>query len=412
MIPSQSSYDCVVIGAGPAGCTAAALVAQGGYRALLLERAAMPRFHVGESLMPETYWIFQRLGILDKLRASPFVRKVGVQFVGASGRQSQPFHFMTHDPRECSQTWHVERAGFDQMLFENAKEKGAECLDQTKVIGVDFSEDAPVDVTLQDRSGERRQVFARVIVDASGQQAFLANRMGLRVPNPELRKVAIWGHFRGAQRTGPEDAELTTILHTAGKRAWFWYIPLSDDKVSVGLVGDNDYLLKGEQTPEEVFHAHVDASPVMKERLASATCVAGLFVSKEFSYSTSQHAGDRWVLIGDACGFIDPVYSTGVLLALRSGELAADCIVQGLAKEDLSAAQLSGWVCEYEEAVSRFRHLVRAFYTDEFSFAHFLRKHPQYHGKLTDLLIGRALGEGIDNLVHDLDRAVAEARSS
>ena len=145
MKPSTSSYDCVVIGAGPAGSTAAALIAESGHSTLLVERASMPRFHVGESLMPETYWTFQRLGILDRLRQSSFVRKVGVQFVGESGKQSQPFHFFDHDPRDCAQTWHVERAGFDQLLFETAREKGAECLDTTKVLDVQFQRRCPGD---------------------------------------------------------------------------------------------------------------------------------------------------------------------------------------------------------------------------------------------------------------------------
>ncbi len=409
MQPQKSSYDCVVIGAGPAGSTAAALVAEAGFRTLLVERATMPRFHVGESLMPETYWTFERLGVLDALRQSSFVRKVGVQFVGQSGRQSQPFHFTSHDPRDCARTWHVERAEFDQLLFENARKKGAECLDDTKVLDVEFAETAPATVSLRAGPDQRVAVAARVVVDASGQQTLLANRLGLRVTDPELRKVAIWGHFQGAERTGPETAELTTILHAVGKKAWFWYIPLAGDRVSVGLVADGDYLLKGQAKPSEVFQQYVASSSVMHQRLGAAECVEGLHVSKEFSYSTTRHAGDRWVLVGDAFGFIDPVYSTGVLLALRSGELAADCIAQGLKVDDLSAAQLSTWLPGFEQAIDRFRRLVRAFYTDQFSFGRFLREYPDYQGPLTDLLIGRAFTDKIEMLVDDLDDAVERA---
>ena len=260
-------------------------------------------------------------------------------------------------------------------------------------------------------SVRRQRISTRVVVDASGQQAVIANRLGLRVMNPRLRKAAIWGHFQGAERTGPESAELTTILHAAGKRAWFWYIPLSGNKVSVGLVGDADYLLKGENKPGQTFDQHVAGSEVMSQRLEAATLVEGLHVSKEFSYTTTQHAGNGWVLVGDAYGFIDPVYSTGVLLALRSGELAADCISEGLASNNLSAAQLSKWVPAYEEAVGRFRKLVHAFYSDQFSFARFLRQHPTYQGKLTDLLIGRAWDEEIDDLVGDLETALAAANT-
>ncbi len=408
MTARHRGYEAVVIGAGPAGSTVAALLAEAGHRVLLVERAAMPRVHVGESLMPETYWIFKRLGILQQLKDSSFVRKVGVQFVGPSGKHSQPFHFLSHDSRECSQTWHVDRAQFDHLLFRNAAAKGAECLDQTRAVDVQTETSQSV-VTLQDGTGTRTAVSARVLVDASGQQAFLANRMGLRVMNPELRKAAIWGHFFGAERTGAESAEITSILHTAGKEAWFWYIPLAANKVSVGLVGDHDYLLKSTMKPADTFYRHVAEHVVMRSRLESARVVEGLHVSREFSYSTRQRSGDGWVLVGDACGFIDPVYSTGVLLALRSGELAADAIHQGLALGDLSGGRLAQWVPDFELAVDRFRRLVRAFYADHFSFARFLRKYPDYQGRLTDLLIGRAHEDGMEQLVNDLDMAVAQA---
>jgi flavin-dependent dehydrogenase len=274
-----------------------------------------------------------------------------------------------------------------------------------------MSERDPVIIRLRNQAGEEHEVQAKVLVDASGQQAFLANRLGLRVMNPELRKVALWGHFQNAERTGPESAELTTILHVAEKRAWFWYIPLSDNKVSVGLVGDSEYLLKGEGRPQQVFDQHVSSSPVMRQRLSGASCVEGLHVAKEFSYTTTQHAGDRWVLVGDAFGFIDPVYSTGVLLALRSGELAADCISDALTNDDLSAASLGRWIPDFEEGVERFRRLVQAFYTNQFSFAKFLKKHPRYQGSLIDLLIGRAFKDDVKDLVIDLDIAIQDAVS-
>lgn len=396
------------MGGGPAGSTVAALVAQTGAQTLLVEREVMPRFHVGESLMPETFWTLERLGVLDQLRTSGLTRKVGVQFVAPSGRESQPFLFSEHDPRECAQTWHVERAEFDFMLFQNAQSIGAECCDNTRVIDVNLAPHPPHRVRLRFGDDPPQEVSARILVDATGQQALLANRLNLKIDNPDLHKAAIWGYYQGGRRRGPDGPELTTILHTADKRTWFWYIPLSQDLVSVGLVGDNDDLLRRNQRPEEVFAAELARCPGLEQRLTQAELTDGFYVAKEFSYTTRQSAGDGWVLVGDACGFIDPIYSTGVFLALKSGELAADAIIQALQANDITAGNLDQWVQDYEKGISLFRKLVTAFYTNEFSFAKFIQDHPEHQNHLTDLLIGRAFAPGTERLFEDLDPALQQ----
>ena len=326
-LTSTSQYDCVVVGAGPGGCATATLVAKAGYSTLLVEREKVPRFHVGESLMPEVYWTLERLGVLPKMSELGFVPKVGVQFVTHKGKESQPFFFREHDPRDSSTTWHVERATFDKMLYDNAAESGAVCRDQTKVVDINLNE-SERSLILQDESG-RSTVTAKVVVDATGQSAFLANRLGLREDNQQLKKASIWTYYRGAQRC-EEGTNRTIILHTNDKTSWFWYIPLQDDVVSVGVVGDNDYLLKGRGTPEQTFQEELNKCPPVQSRVVSGEQIGKFHAAKEFSYSTTQHAGEGWVLIGDAFGFIDPVYSSGVFLALKSGELAADAIIGGL----------------------------------------------------------------------------------
>ena len=409
----KTDYECLVIGAGPAGGTAAALLAERGYETLLIEREKMPRVCVGESLMPETYWTLQRLGVLERMQNSHFVKKNGVQFVSHTGKESQPFFFDRHDPRECATTWHVERAAFDHMLFENAADKGADCRDQTRLIDVDLGDATnPHQARLRGSDGQDIVTSARVIVDATGQQAFLANRLGLREDNPALHKASIWGHFRGAQRRPEDEPEVTTILHTQGKHAWFWYIPLSSDTVSVGLVGDNETLLKNRGAPQSIFDEELHNCPVVAKRLANAEQVNSLHVVKEFSYSTRQHAGDGWVLVGDAYGFIDPVYSSGVFLALRSGELAADAIHEGFLKNDLSGRQIGCWTEDFDAGVTLFRRLVGAFYTKEFSFAAFLKEHPHHSPNLVDLLIGRAFQENAEKIFEDLQPALDSARRS
>lgn len=407
----KSAYDCIVVGGGPAGSTTAALVAEAGFETLLVEREQMPRFHVGESLMPEAYWIFERLGVLDKMKDSSFVKKVSVQFVSHTGSESQPFFFKEHDPRESSATWQVERADFDKLLFDNAAEKGADCFDQTRVLDVSFDGDRAIGVRLQPAEGAAHAISAQVVVDATGQQAFLANRLGIKVDNPQLKKAAIWGYYKNARRDPGDHGGATVILHTQGKHSWFWYIPLSNDITSVGVVADREFLLKGRGAPAEVFEDELIKCPALVDWLMDAELVSEFRVLKEFSYSTTRHAGDGWVLVGDAWGFIDPIYSSGVYFALKSGQLAADSIVQGLQQGDTTAQQLGKWTSEFGDGTKWIRKLVDAFYDNDFSFGRFMRDHPQHGGNLTDLLIGRIFYDGAGRIFDDLDRFAGSQRS-
>jgi flavin-dependent dehydrogenase len=408
-------YDCIVLGGGPAGSTAATIVAESGFSTLLLEREKMPRFHIGESLMPETYWVFQRLGLLEKLKASCFTKKYSVQFVNSNGRESQPFFFDQHDPRECSQTWQVRRSDFDQMLFDNAAEKGAECHDATRVLEVLFDDahpDKAVGVKLQTVAGETKQVAARVVIDATGQQSLIATRLGIRHHDPELRKSAIWTYYRGAERVEGPNGGATLVLHTEQKDSWFWYIPLEDDVTSVGVVGDQSYLLKGQSKPEEVFEQQLAICPAMQRRLEGAERVDKHFVAKEFTYKAERAAGEGWVLAGDAYSFIDPIYSSGVFFALYMGEKAADCVVAGLRSGNLSAEQLAGWVPAFENGAQWVRKLINAFYTQEFSFGQFVKAHPQHHGAVTDILIGRVFDEDVSEVFRDMESWMARQAES
>ena len=399
----NDQYDCIVVGGGPAGATTAALVAEAGFSTLLLEREKFPRFHVGESLMPEAYWVFQRLGIVEKLQQSNFVQKVSVQFVSHTGAESQPFYFVEHDPRDCSRTWQVERSQFDQLLFETAAEKGADCCDDTRVLEVLLTDRRAHGVRVQRPGESPTELSGRVIVDATGQQAMLANRLGLKVDNPQLKKAAIWGYYKNAHREPGDHGGATVILQTEGKRSWFWYIPLQNDTTSVGVVGDRDYLLKRGASQEEVFAEELAKCPALQNRLQDGELASELRILKEFSYTTTEPAGDGWVLVGDAWGFIDPIYSSGVYFALRSGELAADAIVEGLHKGDTSAGQLGKWAAEFSQGTAWIRKLVTAFYTSDFSFGRFLRDHPQHVGNLTDLLIGRIFYDGAGRIFDDMD---------
>ncbi len=406
----REAYDCVVIGGGPAGCTAAALVAEGGFSTLLLEREQIPRFHVGESLMPESYWTLKRLGLIERLQSSDFVKKYSVQFVTADSKASQPFFFKEHDDRECSQTWQVERARFDELLFRNAADKGADCFDQTRVLDIQFAGDKATGISLATANGDRVEVGAKVVMDGSGQQSLIANKLGLREPIPHLRKAAIWSYFRNAERVPGPHGGATVILHTKSQEAWFWYIPLSDGITSVGLVGDIDLLLKSRPSPADAYCEELGNCPDLARRLSDAQMEGGFHVAKEFSYTTTQHAGPGWVLIGDAFGFIDPIYSSGVFFALKTGEMAADCVIAGLRQNDVSGAVLGAWTEEFKQGAQWVRKLVEAYYENRFSFGTFMKQFPSHRGNLTDLLIGRVFHENAGAIFQDMEPAIEAAR--
>ncbi|MCE9556385.1 MAG: tryptophan 7-halogenase [Planctomycetes bacterium] len=405
----KESYDCIVLGGGPSGSTAATLTAEAGFSTLLVERDKFPRFHIGESLIPETYWTLRRLGMLERLRESAFPKKYSVQFVSGEGKTSVPFYFNQHDPRECSQTWQVWRGEFDQMLFENAAAKGAECHQETRVMEVLFEQDRAVGVKLQGSDGKIRSVFAKVIVDGTGQQSIIGTRLGVRKIHPRLKKMAVWTYFKNAARLPGIDGGATLVLRTQNRNGWFWYIPLHSDITSVGVVGDVEYMTQGRGKPEEVFAEEVALCPALQERIAGAEQVDGIRVAREFSYTSERPAGDGWVLVGDAFTFIDPLYSSGVFLALTSGERAADCVIEGLKKGDTSAAQLGKWAPDFEQGVARIRKLVEAYYSNCFNFGEFLKAFPSHRGGITDVLIGRVFHDKAGDVFRDMDPWLPEA---
>lgn len=391
------STDVVVIGGGPAGSTVSTLLAQHGCKVQLFERDRFPRFHIGESLIPETYWVFQRLNMLDKMKASPFVKKYSVQFVNAQGKESAPFYFHDNKPHECSQTWQVIRSEFDTMMLANAREHGVAVHQPARVLEVLFDGERAVGVRVQMEDGSTREVRSKVVVDASGQSTMLQNRLKLRVWDPVLNKGAIWTYWEGAYRDTGRDEGATVVIQTTNKQGWWWYIPQHDNTMSVGIVAPFDYLFKGRGSHEQTYNEEVAACPAVQKRIAGAKRAVGYFATKDYSYRSKQVAGDGWVLIGDAFGFLDPLYSSGVLLALKSGQLAADAIADGLAKNDVSAAQLGRWGEAFNRGVDRMRRLVCEYY-DGFSFGQFVKTYPHLRGKVTDLLIGDLFEDKVDEV--------------
>jgi flavin-dependent dehydrogenase len=317
--------------------------------------------------------------------------------VNANGKLSAPFYFWDNKPHECSQTWQVVRSEFDQLMLENAREHGVEAHEGVRVLDVLMEDGRATGVRVKGEDGSEREVRAKVVVDASGQVGLIQNRLRLRVWDPVLNKGAIWTYWEGAYRDRGRDEGATLVIQNGNKQGWFWYIPQHDNIVSVGVVAPFDYLFKGRGSYPETYDEEVEMCPGVKDRVSKATRVTGYFATKDYSYRSTQVAGDGWVLVGDAFGFLDPLYSSGALLALKSGELAADAIVEGLKKCDTSAKQLGQWGPMFNEGVDRMRRLVCEYYGG-FSFGNMVRQYPHLRGTLTDLLIGDLFHEGVDKV--------------
>ena len=401
--------DVVVIGGGPAGSTVSTLLAKAGVSVELFERETFPRFHIGESLIPETYWVLKDLDMLPKMQASHFVKKYSVQFVNSEGRESAPFYFWDNKPHECSQTWQVVRSEFDQMMLENAREHGVNVHEGVRVHDVIFEGDRAVGVRIKDGEGFR-EVRAKVVVDASGQNGLLMNRLNLRVWDPILNKGAIWTYWENAYRDSGKDEGATLVIQNGNRQGWFWYIPQHDNIVSIGIVAPFDYIFKGRTNYAQTYEEEVEMCPGVKQRVADAKKVTGYFATKDYSYRSTRVSGDGWVLVGDAFGFLDPLYSSGVLLALKSGQLASTAIVDGLAKGDTSEAQLGAWGRVFNEGVDRMRRLVCEYYSG-FSFGKMIREYPELRGTLTDLLIGDLFHNGTDKVWGPLESLYEEGRA-
>ena len=400
MTNGNNSYDVIVIGGGPAGSTAASILAREGCKVVLFEKEEFPRHHIGESLMTDTYWTFQRMGFLEKLKASPFTQKYSVQFANQAGRESQPFYFFEAVHNESAVTWQVTRAVFDKMLIEHAAEQGADVHQGVAVKQVLFDGDKATGVEVEMKDGLRHMFFAKVIVDATGQSAMLSNKFHWRVRDPRLKKAVLYSYFKGAHREKDLNGGATLVLRTPpGSGGWFWYIPLEDDITSVGIVADPEYLLKGRgQDLAKIFEEEIQKTEACRRRVAEGKRVDKIYSILDYSYRSKKNAGNGFIIIGDAYGFLDPIYSSGVLLALKMAELAADAIHDAFRHDDFSAERLGQSQEKLDLGIESMRKLVYAFYNDGFSFAQFLRKYPEHRVSIINLLIGDVFKDGVDEV--------------
>jgi flavin-dependent dehydrogenase len=397
---TNNTYDVIVMGGGPAGSSVATMLAREGRQVIVFEKEIFPRHHIGESLMTDTYWTFRRMGILEKLRDSPFVRKYSVQFANAAGKESRPFYFFEAVHHESAVTWQVTRAKFDELLINHAAEQGATVHQGVLVKQVLFEGDRAVGVEVQMQDGSRQKFYAKVVVDATGQMAMLSNKFRWRVRDPKLKKAVLYSYFKGVHREPDLNGGATLVLRTEhGSGGWFWYIPLEDEITSVGIVADPDYLLKGRgQDLAKIFEEEIQKCAPVGKRVAGGERVDKIYSILDYSYRSKHNAGNGFIIIGDAYGFLDPIYSSGVLLALKMAELAADSIHDAFQHDDFSAARLGQYQAKLDRGIESMRKLVYAFYNDGFSFSGFLRKYPDERRHIINLLIGDVFKEGVDEV--------------
>lgn len=354
----------------------------------MLDKQPRRRYSVGESLIPFCYDALERMGLVEEIDSSGFAfPKHSVQFASEHGRISKPYYFFQHTDHPRAKSWQVVRSEFDKLLRDRAEGAGVSIFEQTRARELLMEAGRVHGVIANDAAGYSHEMRAAVTVDATGRDTFAQARLGWRVPDAQLKKMAIWTYYEGSKRDEGLDEGTTTIAYLPSK-GWFWYIPLPDGRASIGLVADKDYLFDDSKDLAEIFEREVGKQAWIQDRLSEGRRSDDYRVTSEFSYRSQHCASDGLVLVGDAFAFLDPVFSSGVYFALTSGVLAGDAIHAALLAGDTSAGRFAAYGEEFRKQIEPMRKLVYAFYDRGFSFGAFLKAHPDQRGALTDCLIG------------------------
>jgi flavin-dependent dehydrogenase len=355
-------YDVAIIGGGPAGSTAAALLARAGRRAIVFEREKFPRFHIGESLLPFSMKAFTRLGLHEKFIRAGFMKKFGGEMFGSCSEKGNKFYFKDAYRSQTDHAYQVTRADFDKVLLDHAAESGAEVHEETAVARVAFANEH-VDLAIG-QNGSSRDIRARYVIDASGRNSVLGNQFGIKKTYDHLQKLSIFAHYDGVWRPEGIDATLTLLIR--GIDRWFWVIPLTVERTSIGVVLDKEVFRNSKLSAEDFLEQATAEQPIIAKRMTNGRRATEVHVAADFSYRSTKLHGPRWLLAGDAAGFIDPIFSSGVFLAVFSGEQAADALQEVLDHPQRAKRLFRRYERMVNRAMDIYLRFVNAWYTKEF----------------------------------------------
>jgi FADH2-dependent halogenase len=360
---SEAFYDALVIGGGPGGSAVSTFLARAGKRVLVLEKDRFPRFHIGESLLPYNRKLFEEMGVLPKLEAAGFPIKLGAQF--QLGNASKHLKLIFRNGRFTRQTkaFQVERSIFDQLLLNHARQSGAEVREGRAVTQFRTTNDG-AEVQTRDEKGQNESIRGAFLIDASGRGNFTGNQQNLRVIHPKLKKLALFGHFEGVVLDEGPAAGDTVIIRLEDK--WFWIIPISEKKTSVGCVMDQEEFAKSKRSPAEVFEQIWRSSAGMRSRMEQARLITTIQATSDFSYHNKRLVQPRLLRVGDAAGFMDPIFSAGVYLAMYSGKLAAEVVLDCLSQGGDETGRLRAYERKVFRAMGFYSEMEEAFYTTPF----------------------------------------------
>jgi FADH2-dependent halogenase len=352
-------YDAAIIGGGPAGSTAATLLARAGRRVIVIEREKFPRFHIGESLLPFTMKAFDRLGVSEKLDRT-FLPKHGGEIVSACGSRGVKFYFKDGFRARRDRSYQVTRSEFDQLLLQHSRENGAEVREETTVKNIAMGEDR-VRLDIETLDGATTAIECRYLLDCSGRQTMVGNFLQLKQSYDHLQKFSVFSHFENVDRAPGIDG--TLIFMVRGLDRWFWMIPLTATRMSIGVVMDTATFRAMKLSPEAALEKCLGEQPIILERMKRAERVAPVYSAGDYSYRNASLFGDRWLLAGDAAGFIDPVFSSGVFLAIMSAEKAADALYQILRDESLKPRLFRSYARRVNKAMDVYLTFVSSWYS-------------------------------------------------
>ena len=355
-------YDVAIIGGGPAGSTTATLLARAGRRVIVLEREKFPRFHIGESLLPFSMKSFTRLGLHEKLLRAGFIKKYGGEIMGACSDTSTKFYFKDGYRSQTDYSYQVTRGEFDKVLLDHAREAGAEVREETAVNHIEFSAET-VELAVKSNASPY-SIRAQYVVDASGRTSMLGRQFKIKKTYQHLQKLSIFAHYEGVWRAEGIDGTLTVLIRAIDR--WFWLVPLTPERTSVGVVLDSETFRNSKLSAEDFLDQALAEQPTIAKRMINARRMSKVYVEADFSYRSAHLYGKRWLLAGDAAGFIDPIFSSGVFLAVFSGEKCADALNEVLDHRRKAKRLFARYERSVNRAMDVYLRFVDAWYTKEF----------------------------------------------